>query len=181
MKETEWDLHNMSELGSGTSDHMKPYVPNVTCTIEHALVLITFTFSHLADAFIQSDLQLGNTWSDSSWRDRQTEEVPITPSLRHCSNKYKLAREREKDKEKDYVFFSLGWSQVVLKEMSFQLLLEDWQGSSVLDGGGGGGIIPPARNGERECSGEWFWASLWWYHEVMLTSGSQTSEGDVRR
>ncbi len=24
----------------------------------------TFTFSHLADAFIQSDLQLGNTWSD---------------------------------------------------------------------------------------------------------------------
>ncbi len=25
----------------------------------------------------------------------------ITPSLRHCSNKYKLAREGEKDKEKD--------------------------------------------------------------------------------
>ncbi len=24
-----------------------------------------------------------------------------TPSLRHCSNKYKLAREGEKDKEKD--------------------------------------------------------------------------------
>ncbi len=27
--------------------------------------------------------------------------MPITPSLRHCSNKYKLAREGEKDKEKD--------------------------------------------------------------------------------
>ncbi len=26
-------------------------------------------------------------------------------SLRHCSNKYKLAREGEKDKENDYVFF----------------------------------------------------------------------------
>ncbi len=100
--------------------------------------------------------------------------MPITPSLRHCSNKYKLAREGEKDKEKDedlkkwicfiYYYFCLWWSQVELKEMSFQLLLEDWQGSSSPDGGGK--IIPPARNGERECSGEWFWASLWWYHEV---------------
>ncbi len=27
--------------------------------------------------------------------------MPITPSLRHCSNKYKLAREGEKEKEKD--------------------------------------------------------------------------------
>ncbi len=25
--------------------------------------------------------------------------MPITPSLRHCSNKYKLAREGENDKE----------------------------------------------------------------------------------
>ncbi len=56
--------------------------------------------------------------------------MPITPSLRHCSNKYKLAREGEKDKEKDEdfekvkVFFFLC-SQVELKEMSFQLLLEN--------------------------------------------------------
>ncbi len=63
--------------------------------------------------------------------------MPITPSLRHCSNKYKLAREREKDKEKDededfekvkvqlllLLFFLC--SQVELKEMSFQLLLEN--------------------------------------------------------
>ncbi len=35
----------------------------------------------------------------------QTDEVFVTPSLRHCSNKYKLAREGEKDKEKDEVFF----------------------------------------------------------------------------
>ncbi len=27
--------------------------------------------------------------------------MPITPSLRHCSNKYNLAREGEKDEEKD--------------------------------------------------------------------------------
>ncbi len=27
--------------------------------------------------------------------------MPLTPSLRHCSNKYKLAREGEKDKDKD--------------------------------------------------------------------------------
>ncbi len=62
-------------------------------------ITFTFTFSHLADAFIQSDLQLGNTWSDSSWRGNQTEEVLVTPSLSHCSNKYKLAREGD--------FFSL--------------------------------------------------------------------------
>ncbi len=57
--------------------------------------------------------------------------MPITPSLRHCSNKYKLAREGEKDTKKDddfekvkeFLFFSS--SQVELKEMSFQLLLEN--------------------------------------------------------
>ncbi len=72
-----------------------------------------------------------------------------------------LAREGEKEKEKDedfekvkvHFFFFLR-SQVELKEMSFQLLLEDWQGSSGPDGGGK--IIPPSRNGERECSGEWY-------------------------
>ncbi len=112
--------------------------------------------------------------------------MPITPSLGHCSNKYKLAREGEKDKEKDedieegkdFIFLWWWWCQVVLKEMSFQLLLEDWQGSSIPDGDGK--IIPPARNGERECSGEWFWASLWWYHEVSLTSRSQTSGGEIQ-
>ncbi len=54
--------------------------------------------------------------------------MPITPSLRHCSNKYKLAREGEKDKEKDEDFefiFIFLCSQVELKEMSFQLLLEN--------------------------------------------------------
>ncbi len=56
----------------------------------------------------------------------------MTPSLRHCSNKYKLAREGEKDKEKDedfekvkVFFFFFLYSQVELKEMSFQLLLEN--------------------------------------------------------
>ncbi len=57
--------------------------------------------------------------------------MPITPSLRHCSNKYKLAREGAKGKEKDEdfekvkVFFFFLYSQVELKEMSFQLLLEN--------------------------------------------------------
>ncbi len=59
--------------------------------------------------------------------------MPITPSLRHCSNKYMLAREGEKDKEKDEDFEKSDLkkknnnlsSQVELKEMSFQLLLED--------------------------------------------------------
>ncbi len=60
--------------------------------------------------------------------------MPITPSLRHCSNKYKLAREGEKDKEKDedfekvkvfFFFFFFLYSQVELKEMSFQFLLEN--------------------------------------------------------
>ncbi len=53
----------------------------------------------------------------------------------HCSNKYKLAREGEKEKEKDedfekvkvqfFFFFFCLCSQVELKEMSFQLLLEN--------------------------------------------------------
>ncbi len=64
-----------------------------------------FTFSHFADAFIQSDLQLGNTWSDSSWRGKQTEEVLIIPSLRHCSNKYKIAREGEKETNSYFLFY----------------------------------------------------------------------------
>ncbi len=60
--------------------------------------------------------------------------MPITPSLRHCSNKYKLAREGAKDKEKDedfekvnffFFYFIFLYSQVELKEMSFQLLLEN--------------------------------------------------------
>ncbi len=60
--------------------------------------------------------------------------MPITPSLRHCSNKYKLAREGEKDKEREedfekvkvfFFFFFFLYSQVELKEMSFQLLLEN--------------------------------------------------------
>ncbi len=61
--------------------------------------------------------------------------MPITPSLRHCSNKYKLAREGEKEKDEDFekvkvqffffFFFFFLCSQVELKEMSFQLLLEN--------------------------------------------------------
>ncbi len=61
--------------------------------------------------------------------------------------------------------------------MSFQVSLGNCQGFSIPDGGGK--FIPPARNGEWKRSGEWFWASLWWYHEASLTSRSQTSEGDV--
>ncbi len=50
--------------------------------------------------------------------------MPITPSLRHCSNKYMLAREREKDKEKDEdfekvkVFFFFFLSRVERDEFS---------------------------------------------------------------
>ncbi len=56
--------------------------------------------------------------------------MPIKPSLRYCSNKYMLAREGEKEKDEDlekvkvFFFFFLS-SQVELKEMSFQLLLEN--------------------------------------------------------
>ncbi len=42
--------------------------------------------------------------------------MPITPKRRHCSNKYKLAREGEKDREKDEdfekVFFMMKSSSV---------------------------------------------------------------------
>ncbi len=50
--------------------------------------------------------------------------MPITPSLRHCSNKYKLAREGDKDKEKDedfekvIFFFLMKSSRVERDEFS---------------------------------------------------------------
>ncbi len=51
--------------------------------------------------------------------------MPITPSLRHCSNKNKLAREGEKDKEKDEdiekgVFFGGGGGGVMVKSSSIE-------------------------------------------------------------
>ncbi len=52
----------------------------------------------------------------------------VTPSLRHCSNKYKLAREGEKDKDKDediekgkeflFYFFMMKSSRVERDEFS---------------------------------------------------------------
>ncbi len=47
----------------------------------------------------------------------------VTPSLRHCSNKYKLASEGEedkekKDKEKDFIFFRMKSSSVERDEFS---------------------------------------------------------------
>ncbi len=53
--------------------------------------------------------------------------MPLTPILRHCSNKYKLAREGEKDKEKDediekgkdfFFFFMMKSSRVERGEFS---------------------------------------------------------------
>ncbi len=63
------------------------------------------------------------------------------------------------------------------EEMSFQVSLENGQGFSIPDEGGK--IIPPARNGEWKCPGEWFCASLWLHHEASLTRRSQTFGGDV--
>ncbi len=41
--------------------------------------------------------------------DRTSVEVLVTPSLKHCSNKYKLAREGiNKEKDKVFFFLSLG-------------------------------------------------------------------------
>ncbi len=75
-------------------------------------------------AFIQSDYNWGNI-KRLILKRQQTEEVPLTPSLRHCSNKYKLAREGEKEKDEDLesVFFlMMKSSRVVFKEMSFSVV-----------------------------------------------------------
>ncbi len=64
--------------------------------------MFTFTFINLSDAFIQSDLQLWNTSSSSSQRGKQTQKVLLKPNFRHCSNKYKLDRERLKEREKGF-------------------------------------------------------------------------------
>ncbi len=47
--------------------------------------------------------------------------MPLTPSLRHCSNKYKLAREGEKDKDIEKgkeCFFMMKSSSVERDEFS---------------------------------------------------------------
>ncbi len=48
--------------------------------------------------------------------------MALTPSLRHCSNKYKLAMEGEKDKDKDEdiekYFFMMKSSNVERDEFS---------------------------------------------------------------
>ncbi len=72
-------------------------------------ILITFTFIHLADAFIQSDLQLRNTISDTLYRGKQTKEVLVMQMSRHCSEQI-LARQWEvkgksKVKERELSFF----------------------------------------------------------------------------
>ncbi len=58
--------------------------------------VMRFTFSHFADAFFQR-LTIGEYIKRLILK-RLTEEVSLTPSLRHFSNKYKLAREGEKKK-----------------------------------------------------------------------------------
>ncbi len=63
------------------------------------------------------------------------------------------------------------------EEMTFQVLLENWQGFSNPDRGGK--FIPPVRNGKWKRSGKGFCASLWWHHKVSLARRSQTSWGDV--
>jgi len=58
--------------------------------------------------------------------------VAITPSLGHCSNKYKLAREGEKDKEKDedFFFFFFMYSSRVERDLS--KLINLWLGCSAV-------------------------------------------------
>ncbi len=71
--------------------------------------MFTFTFSNFADAFIQSDLQLGEYIKRLILK-RQTDRgrtclKNCQKSLKNCSNKYELAKEGEKDKEEGFFFF----------------------------------------------------------------------------
>ncbi len=81
----------------------------------------------------------------------------VTQSLRHCSNKYKLAREGEKEKDEDiekvkeffsfFFFFMIKSSKVERDEFSCCLKID--RDPPFRMGGG-----DHSRNGERECSGE---------------------------
>ncbi len=52
--------------------------------------------------------------------------MPLTPNLRHCSNKYKLAREGEKDKDEDiekgkeFLFFFFYFFFFMMKSSSVE-------------------------------------------------------------
>ncbi len=79
----------------------------------------TFIFSNFADAFFQSD-----NWgihNAISWRGKPTEEVLVTPSLRYCSNKYKLAREGEKDRDNFFKFRMMSSSVEIHTYSTFNL------------------------------------------------------------
>ncbi len=75
------------------------FVSNIcSCDPNSLFPLFTFTFSHLADAFIQSHLQLGKY--------EAIHHKKANRSLRHCSNKYKLAREGiNKEKDRSFLFW----------------------------------------------------------------------------
>ncbi len=62
---------------------------------------LTFTFSHFADALSKATYNWGIHKAINLEAANRQREVPITPSLRHCSNKYKLAREEVKEKDED--------------------------------------------------------------------------------
>ncbi len=80
-----------------------------------------------------------------------------------------LAREGEKDEDFEKVkvqiiFLIFLCSQVELKEMSFQLLLEDWQGSSGPDGGW-----------EDHSTGQERWKRMFW--KVILSLSVMVPRG----
>ncbi len=62
--------------------------------------MITFTFSHFADMLL-SKATYNTIHKAINLEEANRQEVLVTPSLRHCSNKYKLAREGDKEKDED--------------------------------------------------------------------------------
>jgi len=50
--------------------------------------IFTFTFSHLADAFIQSDLHLRTKSNRSSWRGNNNTRSLENTKFKHCSENY---------------------------------------------------------------------------------------------
>ncbi len=67
------------------------------------LLLSSFTFTlHLHLVLLQMLLSKATyNWGIHKAINLEEANRQITPSLRHCSNKYKLTREGEKDKKRD--------------------------------------------------------------------------------
>ncbi len=93
--------------------------------------------------------------------------MPLTPSLRHCSNKYMLARVGEKDKEKEslfFIFFTFRMKSSSVERDKFSVVT--WRLTGIQHSGWGWE--------DHSTSQEW-WMRMFW--RVILSLSVMVPQG----